>query len=57
MPVSFFFFFAFSIVDLLDLLLDNCDILDNLRYFLDVSTVEMPLVPMVQSVDSDCSLR
>ena len=57
MPVSFFFFFAFSIVDLLDLLLDNCDILDNLRYFLDVSTVEMPLVPMVQSVDSDCSLQ
>ena len=57
MPVSFFFFFAFSIVDLLDLLLDNCYELDERCCLLEVVMVGMQLVPMVQSVDSDCSLR
>ena len=42
-----------SNADLLDFLLDNCNELNDLCYFLEVAMVEMLLVPMVQSVNSN----
>ena len=45
-----------SNVDVLDLLLDKCDELNDLCYFLEVVMVEVLLVPVVQSVDSNCPL-
>ena len=43
-------------VDAFDLLLDGCDELGDLCYFLEVPIVAVQLVPIVQSVDDDCSL-
>ena len=43
-------------VDLLDLLLDNNNELNDLCYFLEVAIVAVQLVPIVQLVDSKCSL-
>ena len=43
-------------IDAFDLLLDGCDELGDLCYFLEVAIVAVQLVPIVQSVDDDCSL-
>ena len=43
-------------VDAFDFLLDSCDELDDLCYFLEVAIVAVQLVLIVQSVDDNCSL-